>query len=124
MPFRGARKAHAAPDKGQRDNEERAQLSRPNGPPQRNRSRPKDRVVERGLTKEPRPKRVGNLRLTFLMCEQKICDDPLKFFPTCWIFWCRHRGGRDALGVLRRESGAGRCPEPARIHLAPRRIWL
>jgi hypothetical protein len=60
---------------------------------------------------------------TRVLARKKFAD-PLKLFPAFQIFLASppRRSGCPRGPAI--ETGAGRCPEPARTHLAPRRIWI
>jgi hypothetical protein len=67
----------------------------------------------------------GNVGLTVAIpLRKKIFDTPLKLSSAFQIFSASPSRGREAFGSRDVGSGAGRCPEPARTHLAPRRIWI
>ena len=69
--------------------------------------------------------RCGKTALTIAIARAKNSRRGLETFSSLLNFFgVAIAATGTPFGVPRHESGAGRCPEPARTHLAPRRIWI
>lgn len=58
------------------------------------------------------------------LLRKKILSGLETFWPLPNFFGVAMAAAGTPFGVPWKETGAGRCPEPARTHLAPRRIWI